>query len=97
MLNSVFQVSVIPDDLDTIAAEVAEFSKRYTYVITSGGVGPTHDDLTFQGKLYRGSYTSAHVLLNLSNQLKKRDKMRGLRSILSLFLNQFNKFNNTRA
>ena len=53
MLNSLFQISVIPDDLDTIAAEVAEFSKRYTYVITSGGVGPTHDDLTFQGKLYR--------------------------------------------
>ena len=60
MLNSLFQISVIPDDLDTIATEVAEFSKRYTYVITSGGVGPTHDDLTFQGKLYRGSYTSAH-------------------------------------
>ena len=97
MLNSLFQISVIPDDLDTIAAEVAEFSKRYTYVITSGGVGPTHDDLTFQGKLYRGSCTSAYVLLNLLNKLKKRDKMRGLSSILSLFLNQFNEFNNTRA
>ena len=29
---------------------------------------------------------SAHVLLNLLNVLGKRDKMRGLRSILSLFL-----------
>ena len=28
---------------------------------------------------------SAHVLLNLSNELRKRDKMRGLPSILSLF------------
>ena len=40
---------------------------------------------------------SAHVLLNLLNELGKRDKMRGLPSILSLFRNEFNKFNNARA
>ena len=40
---------------------------------------------------------SAHVLLNLLNGLGKIDKMRGLPSILSLFCNEFNKFNNTRA
>ena len=45
----------------------------------------------------RGSYMSAHVLLNLLNELGKRDKMRGLLSILSLVRNEFNKFNNTRA
>ena len=47
--------------------------------------------------IYRGSYMSAHVLLNLLNEFRKRDKMRGLPSILSLFRNEFNKFNNTRA
>ena len=40
---------------------------------------------------------SAYVLLNLLNELGERDKMRGLPSILSLFRNEFNKFNNTRA
>ena len=40
---------------------------------------------------------SAHILLNLLNELRKRDKMRGLPSILSLFCNKFNKFNNTGA
>ena len=50
----------------------------------------------FEG-LNRGSYMSAHVLLNLLNELGKRDKMRGLPSILSLFRNEFNKFNNTRV
>ena len=40
---------------------------------------------------------SAHVLLNLLNELGKRDKMRGLPSILSLFRNEFNKFNKTTA
>ena len=40
---------------------------------------------------------SAHVILNLLNELRKSDKMQGLTSILSLFPNQFNKFNNTEA
>ena len=40
---------------------------------------------------------SVHVLLDLLNELGKRDKMRGLPSILSLFRNWFNKFNKTRA
>ena len=40
---------------------------------------------------------SAHVLLNLFNEFGKRDKMRGLPSILFVFRNEFNKFNNTRA
>ena len=44
-----------------------------------------------------GSYMSAHVLLNLLNELGKRDQMRGLPSFLSLFCNEFNEFNNTRA
>ena len=40
---------------------------------------------------------SAHVLLNLLNELRKRDKMPGLLSILSLFRSKFNKFNYTGA
>ena len=40
---------------------------------------------------------SAHVVLNLLIELRKRDKMLGLSSILSLFRNEFNKFNDTGA
>ena len=40
---------------------------------------------------------SVHVLLFLLKELVKRDKMRGLLSILSLFRSKFNKFNNTGA
>ena len=40
---------------------------------------------------------SAHVLLNLLNELRKSDKMPGLLSILLLFRNEFNQFNNTGA
>ena len=38
---------------------------------------------------------SAHVLLNLLSELKKRDKMRDRPRILSHFRNEFTKFNNT--
>ena len=38
-------------------------------------------------KINRGSYMSAHDLLNLLNELGKRDKMQGLSNILSLFHN----------
>ena len=52
--------------------------------------------------IHRGSYIGAHLLFNLINDLRKRDQMQGLPSILaehfiSFFHNQFNKFNNTRA
>ena len=40
---------------------------------------------------------SAHVLLSFLNELGKRDKMRGVPSILYLFRNEFDKFNNTRT
>ena len=40
---------------------------------------------------------SAHVLLNLLNELRKRNKMRGLLSILFLYRNEINKSNNTAA
>ena len=47
--------------------------------------------------IHRGSYMSAHVLLNLLNDLRKRDQMQDLPSILSLFRNEFNKLNYTGA
>ena len=40
---------------------------------------------------------SAHVLLNSLIEFRQRDKMRGLPSILSLLLHEFNNFDNTRA
>lgn len=43
------RIAVIPDELPIIAEEVAYCSQRFDIVVTSGGVGPTHDDLTIEG------------------------------------------------
>lgn len=43
------RVVVVPDEIPVIAEEVRLASARFDHVFTSGGVGPTHDDLTFYG------------------------------------------------
>lgn len=42
------RIVVIPDDIAVIADDVATFSRRFDYVFTTGGVGPTHDDVTIE-------------------------------------------------
>jgi len=45
---TVRRILTIPDEIDEIAAAVAEFHRTYDLVFTSGGVGPTHDDVTIE-------------------------------------------------
>ncbi|XP_066539288.1 FAD synthase [Hoplias malabaricus] len=45
---TVQRVTVVPDVREVIAEEVARLSPSVTHLITSGGIGPTHDDVTFE-------------------------------------------------
>jgi molybdenum cofactor synthesis domain-containing protein len=42
------RIVVLPDDVEVIAEHVAAFASDFDYVLTTGGVGPTHDDVTVE-------------------------------------------------
>ncbi|GGL59615.1 competence/damage-inducible protein A [Halocalculus aciditolerans] len=46
---TVRRVTVVPDDVEEIAATVRDLSERYDAVVVTGGLGPTHDDVTMDG------------------------------------------------
>ncbi len=43
------RIAIISDEIPSIAATVKAFSESFDWVVTSGGVGPTHDDVTMEG------------------------------------------------
>jgi len=46
---TLLRILTIPDEVEVIAAAVREFHTSFDVVFTSGGVGPTHDDVTMEG------------------------------------------------
>lgn len=46
---NVRKILVIPDNEEDIAEETNKDSKRFTWVFSCGGIGPTHDDVTLEG------------------------------------------------
>ena len=43
---SVLEVRIVPDVQKKIVENILNLSKRFNYVFTTGGIGPTHDDIT---------------------------------------------------
>jgi molybdenum cofactor synthesis domain-containing protein len=44
--HQISEIRIIPDNKDLIIESIRDLSQKYSYLISSGGIGPTHDDLT---------------------------------------------------
>ena len=65
---SVAEVRIIPDVEKIIIDNVRTLSKKFNYVFTTGGIGPTHDDITAQSiakafKVKYGYHKEAYKIL----------------------------------
>jgi molybdenum cofactor synthesis domain-containing protein len=77
---SVRRIEVIPDDLEEISVAVQAMSSRYDHVFTSGGIGPTHDDVTlpavaaaFRMPLARRPELEHLIRSNMGGEFNERD------------------------
>jgi molybdenum cofactor synthesis domain-containing protein len=77
---SVGRIEVVPDDLEDIAATCRALSARFDVVFSSGGIGPTHDDVTmpavaaaFGQALVRNPELEALLRAGLGERLHPRD------------------------
>lgn len=64
------QVSIVSDEVNEIVEEVRRLSQKYDIVITSGGIGPTHDDVTLKAvalALGQGMAPNADMLKHLGD------------------------------
>ena len=65
------RVTVIPDERELIGRTAARYSDKWDLVFTTGGVGPTHDDVTIEG-IALGFGTPAVVHPQLRRRLAER-------------------------
>ena len=71
------RILTIPDVIDTIAHEVRTMSETYDFVFTSGGIGPTHDDLTMEAiaKAFgRDVVVSDSILERMERSMRRNDQ-----------------------
>jgi len=90
------QIRVIQDNEIEIINTVCEFSKKYTYVFTTGGIGPTHDDITSESvsKAFNRKYEINSVAYNILKEYypkgefnEGRQKMAKMPENVELILN----------
>ena len=92
----VLEVRVIPDIENKIVETLKELKKKYNYVFTSGGIGPTHDDITAESvskafdlkyEIHKEAYKILEKYYGKENFNEGRQKMVWMPSNADLILN----------
>ena len=93
---SIGEVRVIPDIESKITKNILELSKKFNYVFTTGGIGPTHDDITAKSiskafkrkyEFHKEAYTILQRYYNKKNFNDGRKKMAKMPRGASLIYN----------
>ena len=88
---TVNEVRIIPDIEKTIVENILILSKKFNYVFTTGGIGPTHDDITAQSiaKAFKVKYEyhkEAYAILEKYYSKEKFNNGRKKMAKMSLLL-----------
>jgi len=77
------RVVILPDEKEVISKTVRAFSSRYDLVVTSGGVGPTHDDFTMESvaHAFEESLVDNEEIIAFLEERKGHELGEGLRRI----------------
>ena len=70
------EVRVVPDEMEEIVEAVNRLRARYTYLFTTGGIGPTHDDITADAisqALGIPLYEDPRIIAGMLERLKPED------------------------
>ena len=92
----VLEVRVVPDVKEKIISSLNELKKNFSYVFTSGGIGPTHDDITAESvskcfdlkyEIHQNAYKILEKYYGKENFNEGRQKMVWMPSNANLILN----------
>ena len=92
----VLEVRIIPDSEKKIVETVKELVQKYDYVFTSGGIGPTHDDITAESlskafglkyEIHKEAYKLLEKYYGVEEFNEGRQKMAWMPSNANLILN----------
>jgi len=81
---NLIEVRIIPDDKECIKDTILELTNKNDYVFTTGGIGPTHDDITTESIAY-----AFGVKIEINLEAKKR--------LIAHYKNMNVEFNDARA
>ncbi|KAJ2808266.1 hypothetical protein H4R20_000949 [Coemansia guatemalensis] len=77
---SVQRIEVIPDQRDEIGRTVKQLARNHHIVFTSGGIGPTHDDITYSALAHAFGSKMTHHLPTL-DRMRRIMQKRGVSTL----------------
>ena len=60
-------VVVIPDQKKIIISQIRKLKNQYDFIITTGGIGPTHDDITSSQLVWQLKKNTNYIMAHIKN------------------------------